>query len=402
MLDRSAIVLAIDGLSARMLGPYANTWFATHYFDSLAAQSLLLEFAFTDCTELKGAYQSLWTGRPQYASLNSQEVRNELAQQLADQGIESTLFTDEPKLDEWMLAQQFDRVVLNPAIETGGAANDPSETALAEFFAAAIEHAALIKPGSMLWLHSQGLQGPWDAPYEMRKQFADEEDPDPPTFVDAPHQKFDSREFDPDVRLGFQQACAAQVVLMDQFLGILLEHIEKMPPSKQPLLIVTSPRGFPMGTGGYVGQVEQSLFDDAIQVPFLVRWPDQRQALNRHQGLQYSSRVFELVAEWFGGDSDALSWVDHPLQQPRQELILTVAPDQVALRTCGWKFMTRDGHQKLFVKPDDRWDTNDVIRKCRMVGEELSELCDSLAMEIKANGKFSPVMIPERLAENFS
>lgn len=400
--DRSVVVLALDGLGARLLGPYANTWFSTHQFDRLAAQSLLLEFAFADCPELMGSYQSLWTGRNGFAGLAPTVEKNKLIDQLAEAGVESTLFTDEQRLAESALANQFDRVVMNAIEPATSAANDLSETMLAEFFSVAIEKMAVIKPGELMWIHSTGLSGSWDAPYEMRQQFADEEDPDPPTFIEAPSQFFPSGELEPDDRLGFQQACAAQVVLIDQFLGIMLDHLEAIPPSRRPLLIVTSPRGFPLGVGGHVGQAEQSLFDDAIHVPVLVKWPDGRYAMSRHQSLQYARCVADFVLDWFQAGSIDLSWLDNPLANREMEYLLSTTDGKRSLRTHGWKFLDDGQKQQLFVKPDDRWDMNDVLRKCRLIGEELDELCTSTLEEIKKQGSYQPRGLPDQLAEHLS
>lgn len=385
-----------------MLGPYANTMFSTCHFDRLAAQSLLLEFAIADSPSLRGSCRSFMQCQPTFEALNSRESSNELARRLAELGAESTLLTDEPQLADWSLPQQFDRLILERSEGTSQSAEDPSETTLAEFFAVAIEQAVQIKPGNFLWLHSRGLMGPWDAPHEMRCQFADEEDPDPPEFVEPPNQFFAKGELDPDIRLGFQQASAAQVVLIDQFLGILLDHLNSMPKSKQPLFVVTAPRGFPLGMGGHVGQAESSLYDDALQVPILVRWPDQRNAMNRHQGLKYSSCVSDFVLNWMGDESINLDWLNNPLPDRVNEYTLSATKDQVSFRTHGWKFMEETTHQRLFLKPDDRWEMNDVLRKCRLVGEELAEFCHALVEEVKVEGGYQPRPLPESLVEHFS
>lgn len=385
-----------------MLGPYANTWFSTHQFDRLAAQSLLLEFAFTDCPVLLDSYRSFWSGQNGFSGLAKPVDKNELVEKLANAGVETNLFTDEPILADFELANQFDRVVLNDASPVESAAHDPSETGLAEFFATAIEKMALINPGEFLWVHSTGLNGYWDAPYEMRQQFAEDEDPDPPRFVKPPSQFFPPGELEPDTRLGFQQACAAQVILMDQFLGILLDHLENLPRFKQPLLIVTSPRGFPLGTGGHVGQAEQSLFDDSIHVPVFVRWPDGRHAMSRHQSLCYSRCVADFVLEWFQADSIDLGWLNNPLPDREQEYLFSATDGKTSLRTHGWKYLDDGKKQQLFVKPDDRWEMNDVLRKCRLIGEELAELCVLTANEIKAEGTFQRRVLPHQLAHHLS
>lgn len=399
---RSALVLSIDGLSARMLGPYANTWFSTHQFDRLAAQSLLMEFAFTDCPTLEGSLQSLWNKAPAFSTLTDSQAKNRLVLDLAELGVESTLFTDEPQLPDLPIANEFDRLIVPAHEQLSDSASDPSETALAEFFAAGIEQAALLADGELLWLHSRGLHGPWDAPYDMRCQFADPEDPEPPTFFETPSRFPSQEEIDPDELLGYQQACAAQVVLIDQFLGILLDYLESLPKSQQPLFVLTAPRGFPMGAGGYVGETHKTLYDESIHVPLIVRSPDGRNQLNRNQQLVYSSCLGGMVTQWMGGDSEDLSWLNNPLPKTEHEMILSANQTGMSVRTQNWKLIQQDQTQQLFVKPDDRWERNDVSRKCRWITEELTEISARMRSQIEESGQFEPFELPDTLTVSHS
>lgn len=386
-----------------MLGPYANTSFRTHQFDRLAASSLLLEFAFTDSPDLEASYQSIWGRGPKFSQLSQKPPKNELVETLANSGVESILFTDDDSVSKSVLGQQFDRVIEAEKRTVLVSANDPSETRLADFFAAAIELAAKNQPGTLLWLHSQGLCGPWDAPYEMRRQFADEEDPDPPTFTTPPGRADKVGAIDPDELLGYQQSCSAQIVLMDQFLGILIDQIEALPKEKQPLLILTSPRGFPLGSRGVVGLDAPPLIDESIHVPVLVRRPDRGYALSRNQSLVYSACVGEFLIDWLGADTNIdWDWLENPLPQRRNELVVAATGDMFSLRTFGWKFVSDGESQSLFVKPDDRWELNNVWSKCRHVGFQLEELADEIKKQIVTTGTYEPFELDEQLAFNFS
>src|SRR5256885_274942 len=84
----------------------------------------------------------------------------------------------------------------------------------AGLFGAACEWVAAPQRPNVIWLHWRGMSGPWDAPLEMRYHFADEDDPDPPTFV-VPPEKTMGVEVDPDEVLGFVQAYAAQIQVAD-------------------------------------------------------------------------------------------------------------------------------------------------------------------------------------------
>ena len=327
---------------------------------------------------------------------------NELIKRLGQHGVSSTLFTDEQQLGEYEpLVKQFERVICEPLPPTERAANSESETGLATFFAKALEHTGQLGPGEILWLHSKGLSGSWDAPYDLRCQFAADEDPEPPEFVTPPQAETDADGLDPDELLGYQQSCAAQIVLLDRFLGILLDRLDSIPDSDKPFFVLTSTRGFPLGINRFVGQPEKSLYDDATQVPLLARWPDQKYAMQRNQSLVYSSVVGSLLTEWFGLEMNSENqWIESPLAERQREFIFSVAENRSSLRTHGWKLIRDDEQDQLFVKPDDRWDLNDVIRKCRNVGEELSELAETIESEIQTSGVPNGRELPEELATN--
>ncbi len=60
---------------------------------------------------------------------------------------------------------------------------------------------------------------------EFRNHFADEDDPEPPAFVQPPERLLNAG-FDPDEVLGLVQAYSGQVALVDQCLGMLLEAFD--------------------------------------------------------------------------------------------------------------------------------------------------------------------------------
>ena len=123
-----------------------------------------------------------------------------------------------------------------------------------------------------------------DAPLEFRNSLADEEDPTPPAIVTPPSFSFDG-EIDPDELLGLSQAYAGQVMLMDLCLGALLDAIDASPVKSETLLIVTSPRGFPLGEHGVVGDGAPCLNEEAIHVPLMLRTPGDEFASVRNRSL---------------------------------------------------------------------------------------------------------------------
>ena len=78
-----------------------------------------------------------------------------------------------------------------------------------------------------LWIHSRGLNGLWDAPYEYRKLMCDSDDPDPPTDKSPPNFILES-DFDPDMLFGIACGAGAQSVCIDQGIGLILQSLKEL------------------------------------------------------------------------------------------------------------------------------------------------------------------------------
>ncbi len=270
---RNAVVLVVDQLTASMLGPYGNTLFETTNFNRLAARSLLFDFAFANSPSLSEAYQSFFSfGKNRSDGSRESDVDSDwdcLPSTLASYGVDTVLLTDEESVGEHPQAR-FDRVISFQHTTAAQSASSAAETQLASFFAqAAAWLTEEMSPGSLCWLHSRGLSGDWDAPYQYRQRLADSDDPDPPTFVKSPELWLNPDDVDPDELLGLQQASAAQVVLLDEFLGVLLDLMEGQPGWESTLFCLVSPRGCALGEHGLAGAGAQ-LFEESVHVPFLV------------------------------------------------------------------------------------------------------------------------------------
>lgn len=448
--NRNAVVLMIDGLGANMLGSYGSTWLETENFNRLAARALLFDHCFSPTSELQRFYEAIigQTGQgdlaidvPQHEALLPDNALN-----CFPQNCHSVLLTDEPLLmgrenstrsaTQAAVSDCFDEVIwvgdeessskgvgehkLAPSIE---------QTRMARFFAEAIERISELEANTIVWLHARGLSGPWDAPYTYRQHLAHPDDPDPPHFSDVPETYFDTEQGDPDELLGVQQACAAQVAMIDDFVGVILGLMETDSAWDGTLFCCSAPRGFPLGEHGLVGQqplvasgvggsqqavddavaelklegasqvgspVETAwampLFNEMLHVPLLVCLPrgsvfaDER-AIRSGQLIQ-PSWIANLLRYWLdhqerlpGSEGDnrfTEFWqaVSQSLPTGRTECVISTSDSAVAVQTHAWKFIRRFDDEGfapsadlLFVKPDDRWEVNDVSRRCRQVVE---------------------------------
>ena len=239
--ESNTIVVIVDRLGSGWLGPYGNTWTDTPELNRLASQSFLFEHALTDSPGLELVYRSYWQGLHAMCPLADPGPRS-LPALLAEAGVNPTLLTDDPRVAECRLAGDFDQ----PIRPSGPVAEEPVDEAgqsqLGQLFRAAIDWLQQASSPFLLWIHARGMDGLWDAPFCLRNQFADGEDPVPPSFVVPPQQKLPD-DYDPDELLGVMQAYAGQVALVDIWLGALLDVLANRPTT----LLLTSPRGFPIG-----------------------------------------------------------------------------------------------------------------------------------------------------------
>jgi arylsulfatase A-like enzyme len=247
---------------------------------------------------------------------------------------------------------------------------------------------ATLKSPFVLWLHAKGFGGAWDAPYEFRQQFADEDDPEPPDIVEPPELVLPS-EYDPDELWGYARCYAGQVLVLDACIGALLDALLISAQSDSTLLMLTSPRGFPMGEHLRVGAAPPALYGELLHVPWMIRQPDHEGASRRRQSLVQSSDMFATLLAWFDQTCEL------PMEQ--SAVLLARAADdadaadairphsaarcgeQIAIRTAKWFFRRESADEvELFVKPDDRCEANEVAVRCAEVVSELDQLATNL------------------------
>ena len=378
----NALVLVIDRLGTGYLGPYGNTWIETPAWNRLAARSVLVETSLVDSPDLTRLYHSYWQGRHALSAQHAQGVPV-LADVLAGHDVETWVVTDEPAVANHATSHCFhERVILPAGAEREAEVVEDSQ--LARLFATVIDVLDQAKPPFLVWVHAQAMQGAWDAPYAVRKQFAEEDDPDPPRLIIPPDCQL-SDDYDPDELLGFQHAYAGQVALLDDCLGILLDALWSGPLADSTAVLATAARGYPMGEHRYVGHTRFPLQAELLQVPWIMHWPKDQGAMLRTQRLVQPPDMYPALLQWYGaGFSEPPIWGRD------------LAPDVLEVDTDarGWQACSAYGAERsirvpawflrqgveddraLYVKPDDRWEYNEVSNRCGDVVAELAQLIE--------------------------
>ena len=410
MHTKSAVVVVVDRLGAGYLGPYGNTWLGTPHLNRLASQSFVADPLIIDTPDLDLLYRSYCFGRHAMHPGDDAAGRNDLAGLLNDAGVPTVFCSDEPVvLEHPLTADRFDRSI---AVDggPGETAGEIETTGMARLFAqAAAELEASQSPG-LLWIHARGMEGPWDAPLELRNQFAEEDDPLPPESVEVPSRVW-KEEDDPDVLLGIEHAYAGQVRLLDSCIGALLGAIRDSGLADQAMFLLKGARGFPLGMHGSVGDHDAALYGELVHVPLIVKLPEAEGAMCRSQTLLQPSDMFATLLDWFGLDSASVPDGCHSLLPlirghtgALRDRACAVSNGERAIQTSGWYLRDagRDEDsptQELFVKPDDRWEVNEISDRCPEIAEQLVAALDEFEAAAAADSLDQLAPLPPILVE---
>ena len=397
-MPRNAVVVIVDRLSASALGPYGNTWLDTPGHNQLARESMLFDFAMSDSPDLQRVYRSYWRGL--HSMSTDWGDAPHVIEALTRQGIYTELVTDDSRIGEHELSAAFsERIVLDPGVRKQ-ACREIEQTQLAQLFAAASEALETLSSPFLLWIHARGLDGDWDAPYDLRQQLAEEGDPEPPHLIAPPHMRLEEN-FDPDQLLGLVQAYAGQVSVLDLCCGALRESIQRL--DAPTLQIWTSPRGYPLGEHRDVGDQGGMMFGEHLHVPWLIREPDGRGACYRSQSLVQPPDMMPTLLSWWQLDMPPLRFATNLFELQRsarsdtRPCAVAQRSGHLTVRTAGWLAAVSDqGPLQLFVKPDDRFEANEVASRCPRVEHQFREWLTAFG-DAAATGFTSFPLLPEEL-----
>ena len=359
------IIITIDGINSFMLGLHGNTSVETPGFDRLAVQGISFDFAFAPSCDSHRVFEPMFTGTQEQPLTALIEGR-------------SKFVSDCPNAIEAAEAAQFDSIVALNRAAGDAAAQSAAQTQAADFFAAATEAVEMLEQGDLLWLHYSGLTGIWDAPLAMRQQYQALDDPEPYADVKPPQFFFDAERDDPDLLVSLQQSCFAQIALIDSMLGVFMDHVDQQEVALSAVVIVAGLRGYELGEHGYVGPAS-NLYAQSLHVPLLVRFPDPEETTKNRRShclLQTST-----IGDWVL-DSQSVKDQCEIIMDKDAPPIFFSSKSASAVQTAQWKFLRwtdEDGiiSEQLFSKPDDRWEVNDVARRCPQIVQELEALLKS-------------------------
>jgi arylsulfatase A-like enzyme len=337
-----AIVVALDQLSRRCLGCYGHEWIETPHLDQLAARGVVFDHCFASPV-----------AEPPFG-----DVAFPWIEQLKREAVSVRWLceADEPSVDG---AEELNKISLSQLVRQ-------AEQALLELSQ---------QPAApwLLWLESRGIGWPGLAASQFVELYADELD-------DVPADLLALREI--------EVIYAGLLTQFDHFFGRLLASIERLFGNAPPMLMVLAQHGQAVGDGEWLtpfanrsGESPSELGamrDEFVHPPLLIAGAARDRLGSRRSELVTPADVLPTLSDWFGLSSRPLTDRDErsllPLLQnteskSRSELFLRAHDGAAAVRTKDFFFVQsrsasqldeEDSSGRLFLKPEDAWELNDV------------------------------------------
>jgi arylsulfatase A-like enzyme len=394
------LVLNLRGCPAGWLGPYGNEWVVTPHLDRLASESIVFDRHISDCPEADAARRAWMGGNPT------------LVQRLRERGIPAILVRanhSERDAPDWYYAgweQVFDA---RPREDD----QSPLD-ALVRSLPSLLEQLGS-RPDYLLWIEIDRLLPPWtisqevfdaylkheldDESPEVEEPDADEVDPEenplePAAQVEKPIEPWEdlpTGPFDAGDLAAVEwlaTSFGSVVTMLDTELGSLFDRFRARGLDQSATWIVTSDFGYPLGEHGQIGVHRPWLHEELVHVPLMIRLAGGALAGSRVRALTQPSDVPAAILELFSvqqSDSRTLLGLARgEIEELRTHAIsrldLGVAAE-MAIRTDDWAYLlpirlpegeTRE--PKLYQKPDDRWEVNDLKARNIGIADELEAI----------------------------
>lgn len=383
----NTICLVLDCLHPGFLGPYGNTWIHSPSFDLLASQAFTFDYALVDSPHLESLYRSYWQFT-HALRVEHDEKPLSLPVRLREAGLSTVLMTDEPAVADHPLAVHFDQRVPITSPRELRIAEQLDDTYLASCFAGLVEWLDRAPDGFFLWCHLAGMGRVWDAPMEYREAYRVSGDPRPFADFEVPDRRLPA-DYDPDELFSIVQAYAGQLTLLDRCMGGLLKMIDNSSLGSETLLVVLGARGFPLGEHRRVGFCDSALYGELVHIPVFLRLPNGLGAAGRSHALLQSADLSATLLDVNGLSlpkppraASLLPIVRGEQERLHECVVIAGTASERAIRTPAW-YLRRAERAELYLKPDDRWEANDVANRCGEIVEQLDEAMTNISHAIQ-------------------
>ena len=322
----NVILVILDSLRKDHVGAYGNDEIQTPNLDALAKESFRFTRAYPESLPTLCARRAIHTGLRTWPFRGIYELPGEtfqpagwqpipeaqitLAEMLSGAGYNTALFADtQPlfhpsmnfqrgfKVFEWVRGQERDRyrpklgVPEDEIRRNTVAGNDVNmvdkvrqylantrdrkgeeDYFAPRLFTRGMEYLDTAEQGQpfFLTLDSFDPHEPWDPPDDYVKLYSDDytgREPIVPNY--GPSDWIDDTELE-----RMRALYAAEVTMVDRWLGHLLDKMESTGRMDDTLLVVLADHGVALGEHGFTGKPYNALWPELTDIPFLIRTPD--------------------------------------------------------------------------------------------------------------------------------
>jgi arylsulfatase A-like enzyme len=405
-------VLILRGLPLGYVGCYGNGWIDTPALDRLAAESIAFDQHIADSPDATGARRAWRTGRHQFPCDSvPADPAIDLIRLLRDWGVVTSIVFDDSVDTTLTWVHGWDRV-RRVSADDGAAPFDR----LLEAVGDALDEAGETERG-LLWVELATLLPPWNVPPKYLDQYlhppaseegheADDPGEEKSEPLLAPKTGF-LEEPEDGTFLRLQASLAAAVSYVDAAVGNLLDMVDERGLGEDVMLIVTTDHGQALGEHGIVGPHRPWLHEELIHVPLLMRLPSGVEAGRRVAALTQPVDLYPTLLEAFGCTPDPshgrslLPLLQGGIGEPRSYVASALRlgdREEWALRTLEWAFLLPVGAPddparlpQLYVKPEDRWEVNNVIQHHLETAEMLEKTLRAFTLAVRQPG---PLEVP--------
>lgn len=392
----NSIVISLGGLRVRYLGCYGGASVETPAFDRFASEGFTFDECFLETPSPAATRQAWWTAR--YQNFRNPDEPAQpgtghpcLIRAIRAVRVRTVLVRDSSALVE---NSRIDSARFDQIIEIDRADEDSTS----RVFEAAKRWLAResSKGQFLLFIDCHGAHQPWYPPQTPDESDAEleaieteqpvDEDADASVAIDsiAPPESSDPESAADQAR----QTYAAVVSHLDSELGSFLDFVRGRAEWEQSLVVITSDCGATLDDPQTVTLDGNILHEGRTHVPLLIRMPGARDPAARSPALVQPIDLMPTVC-------DAMD-VAIPTDVHGRSLLPIVRLQSRAVRDhalmadagCAWAIRTPAWHlilpstasdsealpePRLFIKPDDRWDQNDVAKQYPDVAEQLTQ-----------------------------
>jgi len=353
------ILIVANGLNCHWLGPYGNEWVLTPTFDLLASESVVFDRHYANDPGSMGLLSAC---------------------------LKQAVFVDDCKSTPDEASPYLRTIRTNP-----GASANPSADLLT-----AIQE-ALREPAELLYIETDRLVPPWDFDFETYHQYAassggfvEDRDAESEEPLDSPIPgPFDAKDLALWHRL--HNSFAAAVTSFDAEIQAILDLFRSSGLDRTATWIMTSGYGWPLGEHGIIGPSGSRPHEELVHLPLIIRLPEGREAMRRASAFTQPSDLGPTICELLGVNQESPSLL--PLIADPSRTIREVCRIGPSIRTNEWAFIGATGDQppRLYLKPDDIWEANDLAARHPDECDRLAELLESMAEpEAKRGVPFEP------------